>query len=93
MMMSLQDKPNPPKEGPYWVCNDLVGVGYADYRVGRCYVSCDAVEVRLGDGGGGGGGGRGEGRGCVMPTVDFVAERREVIRLQMLEQSAESAVE
>lgn len=37
-------KPNPPREGRFWVCNDRPE-GYADYRVGRFYLGVDDVSI------------------------------------------------
>lgn len=73
---TVTDKPNPPRSGPYWVANQRDGVGYADYRVGRCYISCDAVSIVF----------QGENIGHKMPAVDIVADRREAMRVQMLQQ-------
>jgi len=45
-LRTVGDRPNPPKEGRYWHANNRpVGEGYADYRVGLYYLSCDHVRV------------------------------------------------
>lgn len=44
---TVADRPNPPKEGRYWHANNRAE-GYADYVVGRYYLSCDQVRVTEG---------------------------------------------
>eukprot|EP01052_Picozoa_sp_SAG31_P003091 SAG31_NODE_115_length_24128_cov_47.693912_14_plen_322_part_00 len=78
--LTVRDKPNPPKEGPYWVANNRAD-GYADYRIGFCYISCDDVVVVL------------PGEGCIghaLPQQDIVGDRREALRLQVLAQSCDA---
>eukprot|EP00941_MAST-03F_sp_MAST-3F-sp1_P002814 g2814.t1 len=41
---TVKDRPNPPKDGRWWVCNNR-SEGYADYCVGFCYISVDDVCV------------------------------------------------
>jgi len=43
-LRTVSERPNPPKEGRYWVANDRAE-GYADYKVGLYYLSCDQVQV------------------------------------------------
>ena len=48
-LRTVESRPNPPKEGRYWCANDRPE-GYADYRVGLFYLSCDHVRVDDGEG-------------------------------------------
>jgi len=46
-LRDVSDRSNPPKEGRYWVANNRTAAqgGYADYRVGLYYISCDHVRI------------------------------------------------
>ena len=44
---TVAERPNPPKEGRWWVANNrsVAQGGYADYRIGLCYLSVDDVAL------------------------------------------------
>lgn len=45
-LRTVAERPNPPKEGRFWVANDRPE-GYADYKIGMYYLSCDQVQVTM----------------------------------------------